>query len=115
MAPETKECPHCGEWYEYGPHVCMGKIEKRTIQQGLRILADWLDAKFKDAGTGKDEVQSDLRRWANEVDGLQSEVESLRQNIERLVTNLDNCAIEAGKLRWDNARLKEEIEKYGKS
>lgn len=46
----------------------------RTIPQGLRILADWFDVKFKDAGAGEDEVQQDLRRWADEIEAMEARI-----------------------------------------
>lgn len=39
-----------------------------TVQEGLRFLAQWFDDLYEDKGTGRDEVQRDLRRWANEID-----------------------------------------------
>ena len=40
----------------------------RKPAEGLRFLAFWLDALYGDAGTGKDAVQADLRRWATQLD-----------------------------------------------
>jgi len=40
-----------------------------TAAEGLRLLADWFDAQYQDAGSN-DEVQQDLRRWADEFEAL---------------------------------------------
>ena len=39
----------------------------QTAAEGLRFLASWFDAVYKDAGIN-DAVQIDLRRWADEFE-----------------------------------------------
>ena len=47
----------------------MTYTKPQTAADGLRLLADWFDATYQDAGNN-DEVQQDLRKWANEFEEL---------------------------------------------
>lgn len=42
-----------------------------NVIEGLRFLAVWFDAVYEDAGTGRDTLQQDLRRWADELESAQ--------------------------------------------
>jgi len=53
----------------------------------LRLLADWFDVKYSDAGTS-DEVQRDLRRFANEYESQQAKIERLKQLCQNLYAEL---------------------------
>lgn len=66
----------------------------QTAQEGMRVLADWFDRVYQDAGKN-DKVQRDLRRWANDID------EILKQRDELLNEAHDfECSI-ASALGWD--------------
>ena len=49
---------------------------------GLHILADWFDSLYGDAGTGRDQVQQDLRKWADEIERLLARVAELEAEVE---------------------------------
>jgi hypothetical protein len=66
----------------------MASRPKNAIE-GLRVLADWFDFVYEDAGTGRDTVQIDLRRWADEVE----------QKL-KVYNKLDECLQEI-KPTWD--------------
>ena len=46
----------------------------KDMAEGLEILAKWFDVQFRDSGTGNDQVQQDLRRWAKEYRELVKKV-----------------------------------------
>ena len=47
----------------------------QSAPQGLRFLADWFDAVYDDAKDGKDGVQRDLRKWADEFEAAQTQLQ----------------------------------------
>jgi hypothetical protein len=55
-----------------------------TPEQAMRVLADWLDVRYGDAGTGGDEIQQDLRRFADDVAALRRERDRLLELLMRL-------------------------------
>ena len=48
------------------------KLVKELVEApgAMRILADYLDSEYGDAGTGKDIAQQDLRKWATTIEML---------------------------------------------
>lgn len=51
----------------------MRQLEPETVSSRLRILADWIDVKTgcgKPGGDQHDEVQRDLRNWADALEKL---------------------------------------------
>lgn len=43
----------------------------KELREGLLVLAEWFDAVYDDAKDGKNQVQQDLRRWADEYTRLE--------------------------------------------
>lgn len=87
----------------------------KTLQEGLRILADWFDAVYQDAGKN-DAVQQDLRKWAYEVDTLLQAVRALVEAGNQAVTAMSamNERSEALSLMEKFARLHFLLESYDK-
>jgi hypothetical protein len=54
----------------------------KSVQEGLRFLADWFDAVYQDAGVN-DDVQQRLRKWANLFNELIAENERLKAQIKQ--------------------------------
>ena len=52
--------------------------------EALRRLADWFDVVYKDAGSGNDEVQQDLRKWADELENQQQYILELEKKVKEL-------------------------------
>lgn len=57
----------------------LGESSPATVQEGLLFLARWFDAVYQDAGTGRDVVQQDLRRWAKEINDIESKNYALKK------------------------------------
>lgn len=57
----------------------------KTKAKGLRLLSDWFDAVYQDAGKN-DAVQQDLRKWADEIEALEARVKGLEAEIIDLKT-----------------------------
>jgi len=55
----------------------LGTAKPATASQGLRFLATWFDALYDDKPD--DQVQRDLRRWADEWDAARDELEKREQ------------------------------------
>lgn len=49
----------------------------KNVMHGLQLLADWFDAYYDDAGTGRDQLQVDCRLWADELEKQQERIAEL--------------------------------------
>ena len=83
----------------------------KTAPEGLRILADWFDAVYDEAGTNA-AVQNDLRDWAKNYTALESRVRELEAERDRLKAEVkeanmvvDHMRKEGNKLRARHAAL----------
>lgn len=67
---------------------------------GLRLLADWFDAKYPDdKHGGTDAVQRDLRRWAAERDAITKRMEQTQLHAAELTESRDALKAEVERLR----------------
>ena len=96
----------------------------KTAPEGLRILADWFDAVYDEAGTNA-AVQNDLRDWAKNYTDLESRVRELEAERDRLIENISTllaqrkeaqhksiaAMMEVAELRARHAALVEAAEK----
>jgi chromosome segregation ATPase len=83
----------------------------KTVQEGLRLLADWFNAGAMD---DENEIRDDLRKWADELDHLAKENADLR---EKLATaeHLNHEAVEGAEaVNRELAEKDAEIERLRK-
>ena len=62
----------------------MTPVNPKCAAEGLRCLADWFDVKYQDAGK-TDEVQRDLRRWADEFEKAEADIARLPKTKDGVV------------------------------